>query len=396
MASALLVNGGNYLYNLLLGRILGPEAFAEAALLVTLLLVVSFLGMTFQLASAKFVVLLEGGQWRAFLAIVNRWALLLGLLGSVGFVLFADELQQWLSTSSPSVYWLFGAGIPLYFLMSIRRGIFQGSGALGNLSLSYQTEMWSRLILTIALLLFLPVSPGMAVAIGIVVSFIFGFYPAGKDSFVLHSHSTLSSSNIKKVAGFMLLTAGYEMTQIIINNFDLILVKHFFDAQSAGLYASITLIGRVVYFATWMFAMLMLPSVVQRKKEGNPTAPVFFKYLIRVGVLTAAIVAVCLAFPEQIVLVMFGKSYLASSTLLWQYALATALFAISNIFAYYFLSIDRYWPVLISGCIGLMQCAVIFKVHHSLEIVVQIQICMMTCLLLMQLVYFVKQEVLNK
>ena len=37
MISVLVVNGGNYIYNLLLGRILGPEAFAEAALLITLL-----------------------------------------------------------------------------------------------------------------------------------------------------------------------------------------------------------------------------------------------------------------------------------------------------------------------------------------------------------------------
>ena len=33
MGSVLLVNGGNYLYNLMLGRLLGPEAYADAALL---------------------------------------------------------------------------------------------------------------------------------------------------------------------------------------------------------------------------------------------------------------------------------------------------------------------------------------------------------------------------
>ena len=42
MLSVLVVNGGNYLYNLLLGRILGPEKFADAAILVTFLLVLSF------------------------------------------------------------------------------------------------------------------------------------------------------------------------------------------------------------------------------------------------------------------------------------------------------------------------------------------------------------------
>jgi len=50
MLSGFLVNGGNYLYNLLLGRFLGPSAFSDAAILITFLLVLSFVAMTFQLA----------------------------------------------------------------------------------------------------------------------------------------------------------------------------------------------------------------------------------------------------------------------------------------------------------------------------------------------------------
>jgi len=42
MITILFVNAGNYLYNLLLGRILGPAQFADAAILITLLLVLSF------------------------------------------------------------------------------------------------------------------------------------------------------------------------------------------------------------------------------------------------------------------------------------------------------------------------------------------------------------------
>ena len=49
MISVFLVNGGNYLYNLVLGRVLGPKAFSDAAILITLLLVLSFIAMTFNL-----------------------------------------------------------------------------------------------------------------------------------------------------------------------------------------------------------------------------------------------------------------------------------------------------------------------------------------------------------
>jgi len=59
--SVIIVNGGNYLFNLLLGRMLGPVKFSDAAVLITLLLIFSFIGMTFQLVTAKFSASLEDG-----------------------------------------------------------------------------------------------------------------------------------------------------------------------------------------------------------------------------------------------------------------------------------------------------------------------------------------------
>ena len=60
MLTMFVVNAGNYAYNLILGRFLGPKAFADSAILITFLLVLSFVGMTFQIVTTKYSVLLEG------------------------------------------------------------------------------------------------------------------------------------------------------------------------------------------------------------------------------------------------------------------------------------------------------------------------------------------------
>ncbi len=208
MGSALLVNGGNYLYNVLVGRILGPEAFAEAALLVTLLLVISFLGMTFQLATTKFAVLLNGQQWQALRSKIRMYALWIGIVLGCVVALSAESLQAWFSTASPWMFVLFGLGIPLYFLMSIKRGEYQGNNALDKLSISYQSEMWSRLIITILLLMLIPYSPGVLVSAGILISFAFGFLPFEKGNRIRSVHITLSSENKRNLNHFLLLTAG--------------------------------------------------------------------------------------------------------------------------------------------------------------------------------------------
>ena len=80
MLSVLLVNGGNYLYNLILGRILGPEQFANAAVLITFLLVLSFVAMTFQLVTAKFSVLFEDDIFKSFISKVYKYAIATGII----------------------------------------------------------------------------------------------------------------------------------------------------------------------------------------------------------------------------------------------------------------------------------------------------------------------------
>jgi O-antigen/teichoic acid export membrane protein len=392
MGSVLLVNGGNYLYNLILGRLLGPEAFADAALLVTLLLVLSFLGMTFQLATTKFAVVFSGADWDAFQQLMYKYALGFGMLVGMLLFAFAGNLRDIFQTDSALMFRTFAVAVPLYFFLSVNRGIFQGRQDYLKLSVTYQSEMWSRLLVTLALLWFLPLSPAFLVALGISVSFVFGLIPHTFNLKSLFKRMVLDAPLKKRVWHFMVLTAGYELTQIIINNSDVLLVKHYFDDMDAGLYASLALIGRVVYFVAWMFVMLLLPEVVKKEKDGEATAPVLFKYVGYIGMLSLSIVVSCILFPELIIKLMFGEAYLAMAPLLWQYALATSLFAISNIFAYYFLSLDQYTPVLVSGLLGISQVGLIMFFHSSLEMVVQVQIIAMIFLLVAQLIYFSRKS----
>jgi O-antigen/teichoic acid export membrane protein len=185
-----------------------------------------------------------------------------------------------------------------------------------------------------------------------------------------------------------MLTAFYELTQIIINNSDIILVKHYFNNEQAGLYASLALIGRVVYFVAWMFVMLLLPKVIQLKKDGQETQPILMKYVLYITILSSIIVFVTFLFPETVVNLMFGEKYLSIAFLLWKYALATSIFAIANIFAYYFLSINQYIPVVVSAIIGLTQIGLILLFHNSLQQVVEMQIIAMIILLFFQLSFF--------
>ncbi|APU68998.1 oligosaccharide flippase family protein [Christiangramia flava] len=386
MVSAMLVNAGNYLYNLLLSRILGPARFADAAILVTFLLVLSFVAMTLQLTVAKFTGSFEDGRKDTFLSLARKWSLWTGFVIGVLVFVLAESLAGWFQTGSAWMFRIFALGIPIYFLMSVNRGNFQGEQEFLKLSFTYQAEMFSRLLLSLLFLAVLPFGSSELVALGIFCSFIPGLLPYKKLKL-----SALPKMNISEVAHlkkFLLVTAFYELTQILINNGDLLLVKHFFEAETAGLYASVALIGRGVYFVAWMFVMLLLPEVVRLQRQGKNTNDVLFKHLFNISLLGAAIVLVTYIFPELVISMLFGDAYLEAADILWKYALASLLFALANIFVYYFLSLDRYVPVLLSGIMGLVQLLAISYWHGSLAAVVHIQLLLMGVLLLLQVWFF--------
>ncbi len=388
MISTLIVNGGNYLYNLLVGRILGPEKFADAAILITILLVISFIAMTFQLVTAKFSIGLENSKLNNLIKYLNTRAVGLGIIIGIILICLSNQIQLMLNTSTNEMFIIFGISIPLYFLISINRGIYQGTDSFNNLSWTYQTEMLSRLSITLILLWLLNIDHSIIIALGILISLIFGLYPLNNKVLHVSLKNYSHQLPLKKIKIFIGLTAFYEFTQIIINNSDIILVKHFFNANEAGLYSSIALIGRLIYYITWMFVMLLLPTVVQLEKEGKKTSHILFKYVGYTIIIALSTVIGCMIFPKFIVGTLFGKAYLPFASMLWKYAIATSMFAVANIFVYYYLSLEKYLPVAISALFGFMQIILVSMFHNNIDQVIYMQIISMGGLLISQITYY--------
>lgn len=377
--STLVVSAGNYSINLVLGRWLGPSDFSEASLIITFMLMVSFFALAFQLTAAKYIATFEGDtnlQLKgAFIGWLIKKALFVGFILMLFVEILSFFLQDFFQTSSYFPFIIFGLGLPVYLLMSVNRGVLQGLLNYKKLAFNYQYEMWVRLFVSIAL-----VYAGYGVngvAIGLIVSFLVTWW------FSRVHYSKLSPKiNIeyKSITKFLLTILAYECSQILINNSDILLVKHFYQPFEAGLYAALALIGRIVYFGTWTVVTMLFPIVIKLEKEGKSHIKYFFGGLGLVATMAAAIVGFCYFYPEILVSILFGKEYLTIAPLLWQYAVATALFACSNVFVYYHLSLDQHQPVWITIIAGIAQIALISNYHQSFKQVIHVQILLMLVL----------------
>jgi O-antigen/teichoic acid export membrane protein len=304
----------------------------------------------------------------------------------LGVSILAGSLQQFFQSETMWMYVIFAMSIPLYFLMSIGRGYVQGIRSFTKLSMSYQLEMLIRLCGTVALLRLLDVEPGISISLGILASVALGNLPIRNTTL----DRAKGSFNITKTLWvFAMYTLVYELSQVLINNTDILLVKHYFSAEEAGLYAALAMIGRVVFFIAWMFAMILLPHVIAAEKAGKDSKVLLWKYVGYTSVLGATITGASYLMPDLIVQILFGSAYMEIAPLLWLYALATSLFAVANMFAYYFLSRSTYGPIYLTFIVGFLQVIGLIAFHETLYQVVILQVVLMAMLLVAQVGHYI-------
>ena len=133
MISTMIVNGGNYLYNLWLGRKLGPAAFSEVGLLLKFLLILSFAGMTFQLVASKFIIDLKTNSVQPFINLIKKRGIQFGVAVTALVCVFSGQISDFFHLQNQWSVVIFSAAVPIYFLLSAERGLMQGEQSFTKL-----------------------------------------------------------------------------------------------------------------------------------------------------------------------------------------------------------------------------------------------------------------------
>lgn len=377
------------MFNLVLGRWLGPAAFADLSLIITLLLLVILITATFQTTTAKFAAIYTADGDLDRLAGLRRWFRLrawgIGAALLIFFVAGAQFLKDFFHTASIWPFVLLGIGLPMYLAQGVDRGILQGQTRFGLLSLTYQTEMWVRLVAALGLVA-LGLSVNGATA-GLSLSLIATWLVARRVRVGLPGQGHLSRSEQTQVLTFAGPVSVALVGQVLINNSDILIVKHFFTTELAGHYAALALIGRVVFFATTSVVAVMFPIVAQKQQKGQPHRYLLGVSLGLVTLVSTGIIGGTLIVPELIVNLLFGNAYLAIAPLLWRYAVATMLYALANVIVNYRLSIGNRAGSTLAVLGGIVQVVGLWFMHASLLEVVMVQIYIMTALLVMLLAW---------
>ncbi len=381
LAGSGLVSAFNLLYNIAVARMLGPAGFADAAAVNTVLMLLSAVSLSFQIVCAKLVanhVALE--EKAAVYVRLHRRSWREGLLIAGVLVLAQGPLSSYLNLSNPHLIELLAVGIAFYIPLGARRGYIQGTCAFGRLSLNFIVEGAVRLGGALALVALGAGVPGAVLASVAGVTLAYLFFPPGPEV------KRVRSRQVPVSFGEGLQAIVFFTGQVVINNCDIVLVKHFFLAAEAGLYAAVALVGRLVNVCAWSVVNSMFPVAAGTGAHEESGKPVLRTALLLVALILTCLVLGLWLMPSFLWKLVFGVRFALFSQrtisyLLVLYAITSGLYALSSVIIAYEMSrrlANAAWVQLIFSGV-LVLCIELF--HSSLQQVIWVQLILL-CLLL--------------
>lgn len=175
---------------------------------------------------------------------------------------------------------------------------------------------------------------------------------------------------------------------------DVILVRHFFNSEQAGLYAGLSLVGRVIFYFTGPISMVMFPLIIKRHALGKNFNNLFYLAILLVLLPSFSIMVFYFFFPGFVVnLFLGGKSYLAIVPYIGLFAIFLTVFSVLNVCVNFFLSIKKTgiaWVVIFGA---LSQVVLITLFHQSFYQIIGISIFSTLLVLIVIVGYFIKNYV---
>ncbi|HEY6445318.1 MAG TPA: oligosaccharide flippase family protein [Acidobacteriaceae bacterium] len=373
----------NLAYNVAIARCLGPDGFGHATVVYTLLTLISAATLSFQIIAAKVVAQqsTEGEKSAAYRAL-HRGSWICGFVVAALLTVCRGPITSYLNLPSPVLVDLLAVGSAFYIPLGTRRGYAQGALGFrrfaGNLVLEGAVRLVGSLI---AVLLGAGVTGVIAAnAAAMAISWV---ALAPKLAAPVPSPIRLSTA-FREFSQAIIFFAG----QVLINNYSIVLVKHYFPATEAGLYAAIAMVGRVVFTLSSAVVYTMFPLVAGTSPEERKKLNVLATSLMLVLGIGSVLALALRVMPARVWTLFFGAQFAVSgpyslSYLFAFFAFTTVIYSLSVVVISYEMSYkiaNTSWVQLVFS--GVLIAAVC-RFHSSLHQVILVQFVLMVVLLLL-------------
>jgi len=387
-----IANFGNYIYHLLMGRLLGPADYGVLASLISLTYLFGIPIGALSLVVVKYVSALRGKKDFEAISYFYSWLnKKLAVFGLVGF-LFLIIISPWLASflhlksSLPVLLVITSSLVGIY--LTINTATLQGFLRFGLMSILGAIQVALKLGAAV-LLVYLGWKVFGAVS-AILVSTLIGYLLTAFFVVQLLVKKPITKKKMidsQEIVRYTIPVFFSTLAFTSLYTTDVVLARHFLSTQDAGYYASLATLGKIIFFASSPIIMVMFPMVSERHANGK-------KYISLLNLSLGLVVLICLGisvvyflFPKLMVKILFGSQYLPAASYLFLFAVFLSLYSLSSLLINFYLSVKKVKVIILPVIAAIAQIILISLLHQSLSQVVWVSIGVLGLLFISLLVY---------
>ena len=360
----------NYLYYPVLGRLLNPSAFGEVQTLISLFLQLTIFLNVLSLVAVNLIANSKDDRAQRIVTELQLAALWVSVGILAITILAAGVFQSALHFSSGWPFILLAVALIAAVPFTFQTAYLRGRQRFGATSLANLLVAGGKIIFSVGLVV---AGLGTAGAIGgliaaQVVALGYAILQAtngqvGKLAASLHKHwwpdIRLVMGELKYI-GYALIGS---LAVMLLLSLDVVVVKYFFDAHTAGLYAGVATVARIIFFVTASVAQVLLPAV-KLHHVPHENRKLLVKSLLILSALSLPVLAICTLFPELVMHLLMGAKYTVFSNLLAPLAWAIFFVSIANLLVSYCLALRQYVPAVLA-MVGTVATYVVMLFRHD-------------------------------
>ncbi len=363
-----LAYGIDYLFNIVSGRLLGPDQFGVVVALAGVGQILVIGSRVLQTVTVRYVSRFEGEQDRQKTANFVRKALWLmlgfGIVLTILLELLAAPLATFLRIDDVRPVMALLSVVLLMAIRPIIGGTLQGEQKFSDLGILQIVQAIGRLLIgtTLIMMGFGAFGAVAALPLASLIAFFVGLWMIRH--LLLQANNDPISLSLPDLFNYSAWTAAGLIGFALLINMDAILAKRFFDPTSAGQYGAAVTLGKVVQFFPVAIVMVLFPKAARRRSTNRNPAAVLPPAIGLITLVCIAVSIIYFLFQTQLLGILFGPEYQIDQPILGLIGLAMWLLSLLNVWLNYFLSIDQpHYVILI--WVGVIAQSIAFSLWHS-------------------------------
>lgn len=382
-------NFAGYLYHLFVGRILEPAPYGELAALLSLFYILNVPSTTLQTILVKFFSVFkarnEPARAKGLFLSATKWVVIGEVVAFVLLIGFFPLIANYLHLANIwNLVWLYIL-FSLFLLATVSGSVLQGYQKFTESVVYSNISVYLRVIFGIIFAFFGVGWTLIGNVLSVAISYALNLLPI---RFLLKQKTTRGDLPVKTMASYSVPALIATLGVVMLYSQDVIMVRHFFPNAIAGIYASLSILGKVIFFATSSINFILFPVLAERKEMKRGYTRLVMIALLLVTAISLGLTTVYYLFPNFIVSLLFGPDYIAAGASLGNFGLFISLYALSSMLVSILLALGKTSVWIFTTIAAVLQIIFLSLYHETLSMVIGVNMAITGGLFVCLMLYY--------